>query len=113
MAYHELPDKIRAIGIQHFGDFEVIEELTTPFPPPESDHVVVKVEYGGVNFIDTYERAGVVSRASTSLVTRCANRTPSVSGSQVSQDLRAGGWRRHYKATDCGEGFERSRVPSP
>ena len=57
-----LPSTIKAIGVRKFGDFDAIEELNDlPFPNQNEDEIIVKVEYGGVNFIDTYERAGVVS----------------------------------------------------
>ncbi|KAG8991209.1 hypothetical protein FRB90_001436 [Tulasnella sp. 427] len=50
---------IKAIGIKEHGDLDVIQELGFPAPTPKDDQVVIKVEYAGVNFIDTYERAGV------------------------------------------------------
>lgn len=59
---------IKTIGIQTQGELDVIEELQRPAPAPTDDQVVIRVEYAGVNFIDTYERAGVVS-ASTLMCT--------------------------------------------
>lgn len=58
-----LPNTIKAIGFHKNGGVEVIEELKDqPFPESKDDKVTIKVEYGGVNFIDTYKRAGLVSR---------------------------------------------------
>jgi len=59
-----LPKTIKAIGIKKNGDLDVIEELTLPFPEAKENELVVKVEYGGVNYIDTYERAGLYPTAS-------------------------------------------------
>lgn len=58
-----LPSTIKAIGFRKNGDFDVIEELKDlTFPQKKEDEILIKVEYGGVNFIDTYERSGLVSR---------------------------------------------------
>jgi NADPH2:quinone reductase len=51
-----IPEKVKAIGIEKTGDFDVIQDLELPFPTPKPDEIVVKVEVGGVNFIDTYFR---------------------------------------------------------
>jgi NADPH2:quinone reductase len=50
------PETVRAIGILETGDFDVIRDLELPFPHPAPDEVLVRVEYGGVNFVDTYVR---------------------------------------------------------
>ncbi|THV06469.1 NAD(P)-binding protein [Dendrothele bispora CBS 962.96] len=55
----KLPDTIEAIAINKTGGFEVIEKLTLPFPKVDPKNLVVKVEYLGVNFIDTYYRQGL------------------------------------------------------
>ncbi|TBU61183.1 NAD(P)-binding protein [Dichomitus squalens] len=54
-----LPSKISAIGINKTGDFDVIEKLELPFPQNAPGNVLIKVQYGGVNFIDTYFRKGL------------------------------------------------------
>jgi NADPH:quinone reductase-like Zn-dependent oxidoreductase len=53
MAY---PEKIHAIGILETGDFDVIRDLEVAFPQPAPDQILLKVEYAGVNFVDTYFR---------------------------------------------------------
>ncbi|RPD63772.1 NAD-P-binding protein [Lentinus tigrinus ALCF2SS1-6] len=54
-----LPSKMRAVGISKTGDsFEVIEELELPLPKLQSDEILVKVEYAGVNWLDTAVRKG-------------------------------------------------------
>ncbi|KAF7307238.1 USP domain-containing protein [Mycena indigotica] len=53
-----IPATQTAIAINQAGDFDVLEKLTLPFKPAPSD-IVVKTEYLGVNFIDTYYRKGL------------------------------------------------------
>ncbi|KIK62958.1 hypothetical protein GYMLUDRAFT_242041 [Collybiopsis luxurians FD-317 M1] len=55
----KLPDTIEAFAIRKPGGFEVLEKMTLPFPKVEPGHLVVKVEWIGVNFIDTYYRQGL------------------------------------------------------
>jgi len=53
------PETIQAYAIAKTGGVEVLELMTLPFPKVEPDHLVVKVEWIGVNFIDTYYRQGL------------------------------------------------------
>ncbi|KAI8986772.1 NAD-P-binding protein [Trametes punicea] len=59
MSATPLPANMQAIGINKTGDFDVIEKLELPVPQNAPGHVLVKVHYGGVNFIDTYYRKGL------------------------------------------------------
>ncbi|KAJ3010261.1 hypothetical protein NUW54_g2540 [Trametes sanguinea] len=59
MSIAQLPAKMQAIGINKTGDFDVIEKLELPVPQNAPGNVLVKVHYGGVNFIDTYYRKGL------------------------------------------------------
>ncbi|TEB38776.1 NAD(P)-binding protein [Coprinellus micaceus] len=54
-----LPQTVEAITIPHTGGIEVIQKTTRPFPQQKADEFLIKVEYGGVNFIDTYFRGGL------------------------------------------------------
>ncbi|KDQ63082.1 hypothetical protein JAAARDRAFT_29078 [Jaapia argillacea MUCL 33604] len=54
-----VPEKMRAITIAKNGDVDVIELTTQPVPKPSPNEVFVKMQYGGVNFIDTYFRKGL------------------------------------------------------
>ncbi|EIN04575.1 NAD(P)-binding protein [Punctularia strigosozonata HHB-11173 SS5] len=56
MAY---PAKIQAINIPKQGDLDVIEKNEIPFARADPTHLIVKMHYGGVNFIDTYFRKGL------------------------------------------------------
>ncbi|KAJ7204359.1 NAD-P-binding protein [Mycena pura] len=53
-----IPSTRKAIGIRETGDFEALELLTLPLKVG-ADEIVVKTEYMGVNFIDTYFRKGL------------------------------------------------------
>nr|GAT61038.1 NAD(P)-binding protein [Mycena chlorophos] len=53
-----LPAVQKTIGIRQHGDFDVLEALELPLVVG-SDQIVVKTEWIGVNFIDTYFRKGL------------------------------------------------------
>ncbi|PWN98991.1 GroES-like protein [Tilletiopsis washingtonensis] len=50
---------MRAIGISRTGDLSVLEQRSLPVPVPQADEVLLKCEWAGVNFIDTYQRSGL------------------------------------------------------
>ncbi|KAJ7150388.1 NAD-P-binding protein [Mycena filopes] len=50
-----IPTERHAIGINKTGDFDVLEKVTLPLKVNAGD-IVVKTEYLGINFIDTYYR---------------------------------------------------------
>jgi NADPH2:quinone reductase len=50
---------MRAVVAQRPGGPEVLELVDLPDPRPGPDEVVVRVAVAGINFIDTYRRAGV------------------------------------------------------
>ncbi|GAA5947829.1 hypothetical protein JCM3765_001101 [Sporobolomyces pararoseus] len=54
-----VPQKMQACQIQEQGDLDVIKvhEITVPKPGP--GQCLIKVDYAGVNFIDTYQRGGI------------------------------------------------------
>ncbi|KAI0936935.1 hypothetical protein AcV5_004952 [Taiwanofungus camphoratus] len=62
------PKTIQAITIDKNGDIDVLERKSVPFPEHVPGNVVVKVQYGGVNFIDTYYRKGLYPAKSFPLV---------------------------------------------
>ncbi|KAF9067322.1 NAD(P)-binding protein [Rhodocollybia butyracea] len=55
----QFPETVEAIAIAQIGDIDVLEKMTLPFPKVEPGHLVVRIEYLGVNFIDTYFRKGL------------------------------------------------------
>ncbi|KAK0567736.1 NADPH:quinone reductase [Tilletia horrida] len=54
-----LPDKMRAVHITKTGDIDVIEVSEVPVPKPGPTQVLIKAEWAGVNYIDTYFRGGL------------------------------------------------------
>lgn len=55
----ELPKSNHAIQISKTGGPEVIEFKQIGYPSPKPDEILIKVEWAGVNFIDTYLREGI------------------------------------------------------
>jgi len=53
------PLTIEAVTIPYTGGFEVIQKTIIPFPKVNPGDIVIKVDYSGVNFIDTYFRSGL------------------------------------------------------
>ncbi|OJA18059.1 hypothetical protein AZE42_05431 [Rhizopogon vesiculosus] len=53
------PSTVQAIAISKTGGPEVIEKREISFPKVASNNLLIKVQYFGVNFIDTYYREGV------------------------------------------------------
>ncbi|TFK68264.1 NAD(P)-binding protein [Pluteus cervinus] len=53
------PSTVEAITVPQPGAVEVLEKRTWPFPKVEPNHIVIKIEYLGINFIDTYFRSGL------------------------------------------------------
>ncbi|KAI0303551.1 NAD-P-binding protein [Multifurca ochricompacta] len=53
------PTKIKAVGINETGGVEVIQDLEIPFPEVKPSDLLIKVEWAGINFIDTYLRSGL------------------------------------------------------
>ncbi|KAG9313931.1 hypothetical protein JVU11DRAFT_4705 [Chiua virens] len=53
------PSTIHAFTIAKNGGPEVLEKTEIPFPKVEPGHILVKTEYFGINFIDTYFREGL------------------------------------------------------
>ncbi|KZV75533.1 NAD-P-binding protein [Peniophora sp. CONT] len=56
MSYHST---VKAVGIKETGGLEVIQDLKLPFPEVKPTDLLIKVQYAGVNFIDTYFRSGL------------------------------------------------------
>jgi len=63
------PSHIQAITFAKTGGYEVLEKTTQPFPKIAPGDVVIKTQYGGVNFIDTYYRKGIYPIKSFPVIT--------------------------------------------
>ena len=49
----------RAVQISAHGDISELKLIEKPKPTPAAGEALVRVHYSGINFIDTYQRAGV------------------------------------------------------
>ncbi|WKD57627.1 Quinone oxidoreductase 1 [Corynebacterium capitovis DSM 44611] len=49
---------MKAILVTRHGGPDVLELADVPVPSPDPDHILVRVLYAGVNYIDTYFRSG-------------------------------------------------------
>jgi NADPH2:quinone reductase len=59
----DLPPTMRAAVVRATGDAHALKyEADYPTPQLEPNKVIVKNEYAGVNFIDTYHRSGLYAR---------------------------------------------------
>ena len=56
-----MPDSksMKAILISEFGGPEVCEYTDVPIPEIDDDHVLVKIDIAGINYLDIYTREGV------------------------------------------------------
>jgi NADPH2:quinone reductase len=54
-----IPEKMRALQIHSQGGLEVLAIHEIPVPEPSENELLIKVEYSGVNYIDTYQRGGL------------------------------------------------------
>jgi len=62
-AFSAVPDTMKAAVIRETGDASVLKvEPDFPSPKLEANKVIVKNEFAGINFIDTYHRKGLYPR---------------------------------------------------
>lgn len=59
MGQFDIPATMRAVEITQAGGPEVLKETTRDVPKPSYGHVLIKVEYAGVNRPDALQRAGL------------------------------------------------------
>ncbi|KAJ1302456.1 hypothetical protein OPQ81_002774 [Rhizoctonia solani] len=57
-----IPTSMKAARVSKQGGLEEIQVTDIPVPTPKPDEILIKVEWAGVNFIDTYFRGGVYPR---------------------------------------------------
>eukprot|EP00039_Didymoeca_costata_P001338 m.51679 g.51679 ORF g.51679 m.51679 type:complete len:631 (-) comp10746_c0_seq3:6178-8070(-) len=57
-----IPTTMKAIVVNETGPAECMQLETVPVPEVPQNHVLVKNEFCGVNFIDTYHRGGLYKR---------------------------------------------------
>lgn len=54
---------MKAVQFSEYGGTEVLQVVDIPKPTPAATEVLIRVEYAGVNFIDTYLRTGLYPSA--------------------------------------------------
>ncbi|KAK4684070.1 NADPH:quinone reductase, partial [Tremellales sp. Uapishka_1] len=59
MSSAAIPKTMKAIQVEEVGGPEKVVLNTIPVPTPKGDEVLIKVDWSGVNFIDTYFRSGL------------------------------------------------------
>lgn len=61
--FSAIPDTMKAAVVREVGDADALK-VETDYPTPEMKpgQVIVKNEYAGINFIDTYHRSGLYKR---------------------------------------------------
>ncbi|KAG8688373.1 hypothetical protein FRC08_011467, partial [Ceratobasidium sp. 394] len=57
-----IPKTMKAARVDKQGGIEEIKVVDIPVPEPKPDEILIKTEWAGVNFIDTYFRGGVYPR---------------------------------------------------
>ncbi|KDN39297.1 hypothetical protein RSAG8_08932, partial [Rhizoctonia solani AG-8 WAC10335] len=57
-----IPKTMKAARVNKQGGVEELEVVEIPVPTPKPEEIVIKTEWAGVNFIDTYFRGGVYPR---------------------------------------------------
>ncbi|EUC53584.1 alcohol dehydrogenase [Rhizoctonia solani AG-3 Rhs1AP] len=57
-----IPTSMKAARVGKQGGLEEIQVTDVPVPTPKPNEILIKVEWAGVNFIDTYFRGGVYPR---------------------------------------------------
>ena len=85
MASHDIPKTMKGVLIEKTGGTEVLQYRTDlPVPTPGDNEVLVKNDYIGINYIDTYFRTGLYSSPKPEILGREASGHIVSLGSSVS-----------------------------
>lgn len=82
-----IPKIMKAVQIEKTGSVEVLQYKDVPVPSPSENEVLVKNEYTGVNYIDTYFRTGLYQNPKPMILGREGSGTVAALGSAVPQSL--------------------------
>ncbi|KAI9848026.1 MAG: NADPH:quinone reductase [Sclerophora amabilis] len=86
----EIPKTMSGILIEKTGGTEVLQHRTDlPVPTPSDGQILVKNEYIGVNYIDTYFRTGLYSSPKPEILGREACGTVLAQGPNIPAELAA------------------------
>ncbi|KDN43188.1 GroES-like protein [Tilletiaria anomala UBC 951] len=101
MASSSVPSTMKALQIQKQGGLEVLEIHDVPVPQPGPGQVLLKVEWAGVNFIDTYLRSGLYKKETPFILGNESAGTIHAVGPNVS-NVKVGDKASGYLATGGG-----------
>ncbi len=82
-----IPKMMKAIQIETTGGTEVLQYKDIPLPTPKDNELLIKNEFIGVNYIDTYFRTGLYPNPKPMVLGREASGTVAALGSQVPKSL--------------------------
>ncbi|KAI4140562.1 MAG: hypothetical protein L6R39_005749 [Caloplaca ligustica] len=82
-----IPKMMKAVQIEKTGGVEVLQYKDLPVPSPKENEVLVKNDYIGVNYIDTYFRTGLYPNPKPMILGREASGKIAASGTSVSPSL--------------------------
>ncbi|KAL8641225.1 MAG: hypothetical protein Q9228_001942 [Teloschistes exilis] len=82
-----IPKLMKAVQIERTGGIEVLQYKDVPVPTPKNDEVLIKNEFIGVNYIDTYFRTGLYPSPKPMILGREGSGTIASVGSGVSKSL--------------------------
>ncbi|KAJ1302478.1 hypothetical protein OPQ81_002796 [Rhizoctonia solani] len=103
-----IPKTMKAARVKKQGGIEELEVLEVPVPTPNPGEIVIKTEWAGVNFIDTYFRAGVYPRETPFTLGQEAAGTIAVLPSSVdvlnSDDYKVRGFKEGSKVVALASG---------
>ncbi|KAL8737080.1 MAG: hypothetical protein Q9181_002036 [Wetmoreana brouardii] len=82
-----VPKMMKAVQIEKTGGIEVLQYKDFPLPVPKSNEVLVKNEFIGVNYIDTYFRTGLYQNPKPMILGREGSGIIAALGSEVPSSL--------------------------
>ena len=82
-----IPKSMKAVEIDKTGGVEVLQYKEVPVPTPEENEVLIKNEFIGVNYIDTYFRTGLYPNSKPMILGREGSGSVASLGSDVPGSL--------------------------
>lgn len=82
-----IPKVMKAVQIEKTGGVEVLQYKDISMPAPGENEILIKNEYMGVNYIDTYFRTGLYPNPKPMVLGREGSGTIAALGSAVPQSL--------------------------
>ncbi|KAL8906995.1 MAG: hypothetical protein Q9207_001681 [Kuettlingeria erythrocarpa] len=83
-----VPKMMKAVQIEKTGGIEVLQYRDLPVPSPKENEVLIKNEYLGVNYIDTYFRTGLYPNPKPMILGREGSGSIAALGPSVPKSLQ-------------------------